>query len=82
VKPLSSGKTSAASIAARLRNAARTHGISVEAARDQYAREGFLRRLARSRHEDDLILKGSVLMPAWRKDFYRPTIDAARTCRR
>ncbi len=82
MKPSSSGKTSAASIAARLRNAARTHGISVEAARDHFAREGFLRRLAKTAHAEDFILKGSVLLLAWLKDFYRPTLDADFLVRR
>ncbi len=82
MKPSSSGKTSAASIAARLRNAALAHGISVEAARDHFAREGFLRRLAKTAHAQDFVLKGSVLLLAWLKDFYRPTVDADFLVRR
>lgn len=76
IPPSSSGKTSAASVVARLRNIARERGLSVEAARDHFAREAFLRRLVASPFAGDFVLKGSVLLLAWFREFHRPTMDA------
>jgi hypothetical protein len=76
IPPSSSGKTSAASVVARLRNIARERGMSVEAARDHFAREAFLRRLVASPFAGDFVLKGSVLLLAWFREFHRPTMDA------
>ena len=76
IPPSSSGKTSAASVVARLRNIARERGLSVEATRDHFVREAFLRRLVASPFAEDFILKGSVLLLAWFREFHRPTMDA------
>lgn len=75
IEPSSSGKVSAASIAARLRTLAQQRGMSVQAARDQFVREAFFRRLAKSPFADDFVLKGSVLMAAWFRTPHRPTLD-------
>lgn len=82
IPPSSSGKTSAASVVARLRNIARERGLSVESVRDHFAREAFFRRLQASPWANDFILKGSVLLLAWFGEFHRPTIDADFLVRR
>ncbi len=71
-----SGKSSAASLAARFPAEARRLGISVEAIRDAYAREAFFRRLAISPWRDRFVLKGSVLLVALLHQWHRPTQDA------
>ena len=71
-----SGKSSAASLAARFPAEARRLHISVEAVRDAYARDCFFRRLAISAWRDRFILKGSVLLVALLHQWHRPTQDA------
>ena len=58
-----------------MRTIAREHGLSVEATRDHFVREAFLRRLVASPFAEDFILKGSVLLLAWFREFHRPTMD-------
>jgi hypothetical protein len=70
-----SGKSSAASLAARFPAEARRLGISVGAVREAYAREAFFRRLAISRWRDRFVLKGSILLVALLHQWHRPTQD-------
>jgi hypothetical protein len=71
-----SGKTSPASIAARLPAEAKRLGLSVEAVRDAYVREAFFRRLAVSSWHNRFVLKGSVLLVGLLRAWHRPTLDA------
>lgn len=41
----------------------------------RYANERFLYRLAQSRHRDEFVLKGGMLLPLWGGAVYRPTRD-------
>lgn len=73
IQPSRSGRTSAASIAARFSAEAKRLGISVEAVREEYAREAFFRRLVQSPWRDDFVLKGSVLLIAVLRHHHRLT---------
>ena len=67
----------AASIKARLLNAARERGCTFNTLLTRYANERFLYRLGKSPCRDNLILKGSNLFLIWQQGYpYRPTIDS------
>jgi Nucleotidyl transferase AbiEii toxin, Type IV TA system len=60
-------------VAERLRIFAREQGRTIEEVRALYMMESFLARLQRTRHANDFVLKGGVLMAAFR--LRRPTSD-------
>lgn len=49
-----------ASVLARLKNKAKTSGISYQQCLQLFFQEEFLRRLAKSPYEDNLVLKGGL----------------------
>jgi hypothetical protein len=65
----------AASIRQRLLKLARTDGRPFQELLQYYATERFLYRLAQSPHRDRFVLKGALLMTAWRSPGSRPTKD-------
>ena len=67
----------AASIKARLLNAARERGCTFNTLLSRYSNERFLYRLGKSPYRGNLILKGSNLFLIWQQGYpYRPTIDS------
>jgi predicted nucleotidyltransferase component of viral defense system len=73
--PESDQKTSAASILARLRNHARAIGYPAEQMLLLHLSERFLARLAVSRWQDHLILKGGLNLYSRYRELARPTKD-------
>ncbi len=63
------------SVKQRLSNLARTRGVTVNEVLQFYAMERFLYRLGRSTHRDRLLLKGALLLQAWRLVQSRTTRD-------
>ena len=63
------------SVKQRLINVARTRGVPVNELLQFYAMERFLYRLGRSRHRNRFLLKGALLMQAWRLAESRTTRD-------
>ena len=63
----------AASIRQRLQNNARATGRPFEEVLQYYAMERFLYRLAQSPHADKFVLKGALMLTAWRAPTTRPT---------
>ncbi len=54
------------SVKQRLINVARSRGVPVNEVLQFYAMERFLYRLGRSQHRDRFLLKGALLLQAWR----------------
>jgi predicted nucleotidyltransferase component of viral defense system len=70
-----SGRGIAASVRQRLLNKARTQGRPFQELLQYFAMERFLYRLAKSPYSDRFVLKGALLLTAWRAPQSRPTID-------
>lgn len=64
-----------ASVRQRLLNQAKAQSRPFQEVMQYYAMERFLYRLARSRHADEFILKGALLLSAWRSPLSRSTMD-------
>ncbi len=65
----------AASVHQRLLNRAKKDGRPFNELLQYYVLERFLYRLGRSAHADRYILKGALLLSAWRAPVARPTMD-------
>ena len=70
-----SGRDVGASVRQRLLNQSRTQGRPFQELLQYFAMERFLYRLAQSPFADRFILKGALLLTAWRAPVSRPTID-------
>jgi len=70
-----SGRDLGASVRQRLLNQARTQGRPFQELLQYFAMERFLYRLAKSPFADRFILKGALLLTAWRAPVARPTMD-------
>lgn len=64
-----------ASVRQRLLNQARAQERPFQELLQYYAMERFLYRLSRSRHAETFILKGALLLTAWRAPLSRSTMD-------
>jgi predicted nucleotidyltransferase component of viral defense system len=69
------GKTSAASIRARLLSLAQASGEDYQRVLGRFAIERFLYRLGNSSHRDRFVLKGATLFTLWTGKTHRPTKD-------
>lgn len=65
----------ASSVRARLLNLHRVRGGTYDFLLRRYAAERLLYRLGKSRHRNEFILKGGVLLAVWGDAAYRPTRD-------
>lgn len=65
----------AASVRQRLSNFARQHQRPAAEVYQYFAMERFLYRLAESPHRDRFVLKGAMMLTAWRAPAIRPTMD-------
>jgi predicted nucleotidyltransferase component of viral defense system len=65
----------AASVLAKLRNKAKTSGISFQQCLQLFAQEEFLRKLSKSRYRDFLVLKGGLFIYTLTNFESRATID-------
>jgi hypothetical protein len=65
----------AASVRQRLINRAKSDKRPFNELIQYYAMERFLYRLSRSAHADRFILKGALMLRAWRSPEFRPTMD-------
>ena len=70
-----SGPSLGASVRQRLLDQARAQDRPFQELVQYFAMERFLYRLARSPHADRFILKGALLLTAWRAPLSRPTMD-------
>ncbi|HSB13430.1 MAG TPA: nucleotidyl transferase AbiEii/AbiGii toxin family protein [Bryobacteraceae bacterium] len=70
-----SGRDLGASVRQRLLNRARAEGRPFQELLQYFAMERFLYRLARSPFADRFVLKGALLLTAWKAPITRPTID-------
>lgn len=70
-----SGRDLAASVRQRLLNQSRAQGRPFQELLQYFAMERFLYRLTQSPFADRFILKGALLLTAWRAPMARPTID-------
>ena len=68
-------KDLAASVRQRLLDRARVSGRPFAELLQYFAMERFLYRLSRSEHVDKFVLKGALLLTAWRAPLSRPTKD-------
>ena len=66
-------KDLAASVRQRLKNLADAQGRPFQEALQYYAIERFLYRLGASRHRESFLLKGAMMLAAWRAPSIRPT---------
>ncbi|HWC20337.1 MAG TPA: nucleotidyl transferase AbiEii/AbiGii toxin family protein [Terriglobales bacterium] len=64
-----------ASVRQRLLNQAKAQSRPFQEVTQYYAMERFLYRLARSPHANEFILKGALLLSAWRSPLSRSTMD-------
>ncbi len=64
-----------ASVRQRLINRAKSDKRPFNELLQYYAMERFLYRLSRSAHADRFILKGALMLRAWRSPEFRPTMD-------
>lgn len=64
-----------ASVRQRLLNQARAQGRPFQELLQYFAMERFLYRLGKSRFSDRFVLKGALLLTAWRAPQTRPTMD-------
>ena len=69
------GRDLGASVRQRLLNQARAQGRPFQELLQYFAMERFLYRLAQSPYADRFMLKGALLLTAWRAPVSRPTID-------
>lgn len=65
----------AASVLAKLKNKAKASGISYQQCLQLFVQEEFLRKLSKSGYEDNLILKGGLLIYTLTNFESRATID-------
>jgi hypothetical protein len=70
-----SGRDIGASVRQRLLNQSRAQGRPFQELLQYFAMERFLYRLAKSPYADRFILKGALLLTAWRAPLSRPTMD-------
>ena len=70
-----SGRDVGASVRQRLLNQSRTQGRPFQEPLQYFAMERLLYRLSRSPFSDRFVLKGALLLTAWRAPLSRPTID-------
>jgi predicted nucleotidyltransferase component of viral defense system len=70
-----SGRDVGASVRQRLLHQSRTHGRPFQELLQYFAMERFLYRLAKSPFADRFVLKGALLLTAWRAPLSRPTMD-------
>ncbi|MEO8097593.1 MAG: nucleotidyl transferase AbiEii/AbiGii toxin family protein [Acidobacteriota bacterium] len=70
-----SGRDVGASVRQQLLNRARAEGRPFQELLQYFAMERFLYRLTKSRFSDQFILKGALLLTAWRAPLARPTMD-------
>ena len=70
-----SGRDLGASVRQRLLNQSRAQNRPFQELLQYFAMERFLYRLANSPHADRFILKGALLLTAWRAPVSRPTMD-------
>ncbi len=70
-----SGRDVGASVRQRLLNQARAQGRPFQELLQYFAMERFLYRLSRSPLRDRFVLKGALLLTAWRAPLSRPTMD-------
>ena len=70
-----SGRDLGASVRQRLLNQSRAPNRPFQDLLQYFAMERFLYRLAKSPHADRFILKGALLLTAWRAPVSRPTMD-------
>jgi len=70
-----SGRDLGASVRQRLLNQSRAQNRPFQELLQYFAMERFLYRLARSPHADRFVLKGALLLTAWRAPMSRPTMD-------
>lgn len=68
-------KNVAASVRERLLNEAKRRGRTFNEVLQYFAIERFLFRLAQSPHATKFVLKGAIMLSAWRAPFTRPTMD-------
>lgn len=68
-------KNVAASVHQRLKNAAKDSGRSFNDLSQYYALERWLYRLSRSRYSQAFILKGALMLVAWKSPILRATRD-------
>jgi hypothetical protein len=68
-----SGRDIAASVRQRLLNRSRAEASPFQELLQYFAMERFLYRLAKSPYADRFILKGALLLTAWRAPLSRPT---------
>lgn len=77
-----SGRNIGVSVRQRLLNSARAEGRPFQELLQYFAMERFLYRLAKSAFVDQFVLKGALLLTAWKAPVTRPTMDidlASRT---
>jgi hypothetical protein len=65
----------AASVRQRLLNKARTDKRTFNELLQYFAMDRFLYRLSESIHADKFILKGALMLRAWKSPIFRPTMD-------
>ena len=70
-----SGRDTGASVRQRLLNLSRTQGRPFQELLQYFAMERFLYRLTKSPYAGRFILKGALLLTAWRAPLSRPTMD-------
>jgi nucleotidyltransferase AbiEii toxin of type IV toxin-antitoxin system len=70
-----SGRDLSASVRQRLLNQSRAQNRPFQELLQYFAMERFLYRLAKSPYADRFILKGALLLTAWRAPVSRPTMD-------
>jgi len=70
-----SGRDLGASVRQRLLNQARSQGRPFQELLQYFAMERFLYRLTKSPFADRFVLKGALLLTAWRAPVARPTMD-------
>lgn len=68
-------KTSAASVQARLKNAAKEREVEFQNLLVRFGNERLLYRLSRSEYQKSFILKGAALFAVWTSEPHRPTKD-------
>lgn len=68
-------KDVAASVHQRLLNKARETGRPFNELLQYYVMERFLYRMSKSSHSDQFVLKGALMLNAWRAPVLRPTRD-------
>jgi hypothetical protein len=70
-----SGPDLSASVRQRLINKSRAQGRPFQELLQYFAMERFLYRLSKSAHSERFVLKGALLLSAWRGPLARPTMD-------